>query len=300
MINDEVFIHDGWQIVMRLKNGEVQNRYLWGAKQDELLCKNNEWTLGDHLNTVRDVVKSDGSIVKHLEYNAFGELQGEPADELTFAYTGKLFDRATSLQWNINRWYDPKVGRWCSEDPIGFLAGDVNLARYVGNGVVGKEDALGLAVSIGPVEPDATCCKTEPFWQYMNYSSATECQAHQALMVALSTPGKLLAGELITQAGVAIYVQRAAWPALIADIALGIFVTKAIELGCDIPLCSGKNVKAPLCTTDSYQPWGSWGPTCHRIYCDCPLGYSDYDGGIKPTNTEVISWDIEEMKNSMH
>ncbi len=36
---DEIIIHDGWQIVMRLKNGAVENRYLWGAKQDELLCK---------------------------------------------------------------------------------------------------------------------------------------------------------------------------------------------------------------------------------------------------------------------
>ncbi len=53
---------------MSFKNGAVQDRYLWSARQDELLCKNNEWTLGDHLNTVRDVVKSDGSVVKHLEY----------------------------------------------------------------------------------------------------------------------------------------------------------------------------------------------------------------------------------------
>ncbi len=128
---------------MAFKNNEVQNRYLWGAKQDELLCKNDEWTLGDHLNTVRDVVKSDGSVAKHLEYNAFGELQGEPADELTFAYTGKLFDAKTQLQWNINRWYDAKVGRWCSEDPIGFEAKDWNLNRYVGNGSLIASDPLG-------------------------------------------------------------------------------------------------------------------------------------------------------------
>ncbi len=146
MSNDETFVHDGWQIVMALQNGEVKNRYLWGAKQDELLACDDEWMLGDHLNTVRDVVKSDGSVVKHLEYNAFGELQGESVDEeLAFRYTGKMFDSATGLQWNINRWYDPSVGRWISEDPIGFEGGDANLSRYVGNEVVARFDMLGLA-----------------------------------------------------------------------------------------------------------------------------------------------------------
>ena len=41
------------------------------------------------------------------------------------------------------RWYDPEVGRWLSEDPIGFEAGDANLYRYVGNGVTGTTDPSG-------------------------------------------------------------------------------------------------------------------------------------------------------------
>ena len=43
------------------------------------------------------------------------------------------------------RWYDPEVGRWLSEDPIGFEAGDANLYRYVGNGVTLDTDPSGLA-----------------------------------------------------------------------------------------------------------------------------------------------------------
>jgi RHS repeat-associated protein len=35
------------------------------------------------------------------------------------------------LQYSRARWYDPSVKRWISEDPIGFAAGDMNLARYV-------------------------------------------------------------------------------------------------------------------------------------------------------------------------
>ena len=49
-------------------------------------------------------------------------------------YTGRPLDLVTGLQNNLNRWYDARTGRWISEDPIGFAAGDANLYRYVGNG----------------------------------------------------------------------------------------------------------------------------------------------------------------------
>jgi hypothetical protein len=40
--------------------------------------------------------------------------------------------------------YDAKTGRWLSEDPIAFSAGDANLYRYVGNNPTNKTDATGL------------------------------------------------------------------------------------------------------------------------------------------------------------
>jgi uncharacterized protein RhaS with RHS repeats len=41
--------------------------------------------------------------------------------------------------------YDPTIGRWLSEDPIGFEAGDANKVRYVGNGPINATDPSGLA-----------------------------------------------------------------------------------------------------------------------------------------------------------
>ena len=46
---------------------------------------------------------------------------------------GREADSETGLQYNRARYYDPKVGRWLSQDPLGFAAGDGNLYRYVGN-----------------------------------------------------------------------------------------------------------------------------------------------------------------------
>lgn len=40
--------------------------------------------------------------------------------------------------------YDPSVGRWLSEDPIGFEGGDANLERYVGNNPTNATDPTGL------------------------------------------------------------------------------------------------------------------------------------------------------------
>ncbi len=40
--------------------------------------------------------------------------------------------------------YDPTIGRWISEDPIGFKAGDANLYRYVGNRSTTHTDPTGL------------------------------------------------------------------------------------------------------------------------------------------------------------
>src|SRR5262245_6790788 len=40
--------------------------------------------------------------------------------------------------------YHPFLGRFMSEDPKGFAAGDVNLFRYVGNDPVNRVDPMGL------------------------------------------------------------------------------------------------------------------------------------------------------------
>ncbi len=52
---------------------------------------------------------------------------------------------AACARINHNRWYDASVGRWLSQDPKGFAAGDANLYRYCGNGPTTHVDPTGLA-----------------------------------------------------------------------------------------------------------------------------------------------------------
>jgi|GEM_PF-2561716 len=71
----------------------------------------------------------------HSIYDAFGRVTSEsnPTIDSLFFFTGRPFDSDTQLQNNLNRWYDAGVGRWLSEDPIGFNGGSPNLYGYVTN-----------------------------------------------------------------------------------------------------------------------------------------------------------------------
>jgi RHS repeat-associated protein len=51
--------------------------------------------------------------------------------------------RPDSVTRHHNRYYNPAIGRWLSEDPIGFAAGDVNLNRFVGNAPTNAIDPTG-------------------------------------------------------------------------------------------------------------------------------------------------------------
>jgi len=112
-----------------------------------------QWVLTDHLNTVRDIAQFDPEtgatiVVNHLVYDAFGRVTAESnaAVDSLFLFTARPFDEDTQLQNNLNRWYDAAVGRWPSEDPIGFDGGDSNLSRYARNNVVIHVDASGLRI----------------------------------------------------------------------------------------------------------------------------------------------------------
>jgi len=65
------------------------------------------------------------------------------------AYTGREGDPETGLYYYRARYYDPKVGRFISEDPIRF-AGGVNFYSYVTNNPVALADPLGLCAQKVP------------------------------------------------------------------------------------------------------------------------------------------------------
>jgi RHS repeat-associated protein len=86
---------------------------------------------------------SQGNITESATYDSFGRVI---TSNLTtrYQYTGREYDEYTGLMFYRARFYDPQIGRFISEDPIGFRGGDVNLFGYVKNNVINKIDPLGL------------------------------------------------------------------------------------------------------------------------------------------------------------
>jgi RHS repeat-associated protein len=50
-----------------------------------------------------------------------------------FRYQGQYEDAETGLYYNRFRYYDPNIGSYLSQDPIGLLGGEFNLYTYVHN-----------------------------------------------------------------------------------------------------------------------------------------------------------------------
>ncbi len=134
----------------------LSRRYLYGEAVDQILAQEDLsktlgdatrtlWPLVDNLGTVRDLAKQDGTIAVHYKYDSYGNLTSGDTSKTRYLFTGREFDIATDFQYNRARWYDARVGRWLSEDPLSFAAGDANVGRYVGNEVTGATDPSGLA-----------------------------------------------------------------------------------------------------------------------------------------------------------
>jgi RHS repeat-associated protein len=110
------------------------------------------WSLGDNQNTVRDLaeyVSGVTTLTAHRAYDAFGmplSTIGPPTLFGVFDYTGRYYDPATGLQWNLHRWYNPRLQRWMGPDPDGFGGGDANLYRYCGNSPLTNSDPTGEKV----------------------------------------------------------------------------------------------------------------------------------------------------------
>ena len=95
-----------------------------------------------HFATTNGLADATGSLTAQTGYDAFGNATN-PAFPTRYQFTGREFDSFSGLQFSRARFYDPKLGRFISEDPIGFAGGDINLYGYVGNRPLARRDPTG-------------------------------------------------------------------------------------------------------------------------------------------------------------
>jgi RHS repeat-associated protein len=136
--------------------GALLYHYLYGPAVDQILARvapnwTTTWYLTDQLGSVRDLAGKSGTVIDHIQYGSFGNVISEssPSNGDRFKFTGRELD-ATGDYYYRARYYNPGAGRFASQDPMGFAAGDTDVYRYVANGPTERTDPTGQITSTLP------------------------------------------------------------------------------------------------------------------------------------------------------
>ncbi len=101
-----------------------------------------QYSLTDSLNSTIAVVDGQGKQISAFSYEPFGQVRPSMATQIV-QFTGRTPILA-DLYYYRSRYYAPDLGRFISEDPIGFNSGDFNLYRYALNSPFLLTDPMGL------------------------------------------------------------------------------------------------------------------------------------------------------------
>jgi len=162
------FTYDGLSRHVRIVeknsgNTTLDNRFLWCGEeiceerdsnggtvtkrffaQGEVQGTTNLFYAGDHLGSIRELVDTAGTVRARYEYDPYGRTTKTGDKDASFTFTGHYVHAASGLVLTLYRAYDPNIGRWLSEDPLGSGAGP-NLYAYVIGDPIALMDPLGLS-----------------------------------------------------------------------------------------------------------------------------------------------------------
>jgi RHS repeat-associated protein len=133
-----VYAYDGDNVIEQLGGGgNLLAHYTQGARIDQPLAITDTggtyFYHTDGLGSIASLTDSTGSVAASYVYDSFGKLTASTGTITNpFQYSGREFDSETGLYYYRARYYDPKGGRFLSEDPIGFDGG-ANFYAYAGN-----------------------------------------------------------------------------------------------------------------------------------------------------------------------
>jgi RHS repeat-associated protein len=161
------FLWDG-DVWLAEKRGERLNEYIFEPGSFVPLCrfdeKGYEIYHNDHLGTPRELTDERGQVVWSAHYDVYGHIEQLQVSHTQnhIRFQGQYEDHEVRLYYNRFRYYAPDLGRYITQDPIGF-AGGINSYTYVPNPITWI-DPLGLA----------GCPKTIPWSNRTVVNSAKE------------------------------------------------------------------------------------------------------------------------------
>jgi RHS repeat-associated protein len=146
------YVWDGDQIILETNPSGVTTRaysYQPGtdrlhavtAASGETYYASIEPATGDINGLIR---ATDNAVVAQYAYTPWGQLEVDSTNiGNSLRWKGLVYDRETGLYYMRARYYDPKIRRFISEDPIG-LEGGINVYAFASGDPVNRSDPSGL------------------------------------------------------------------------------------------------------------------------------------------------------------
>jgi len=148
-----IFAYDGQNLIEETNaSGAAIARYSQGLNLDDPLAMLRSSTTSyyslDALGSTTSLSNGAGALTQTYTFDSYGN-QTASSGSLTnpFRFAGRELDSETGLYFFRARYYDSQIGRFLSEDPVGFQGGDNNVYRYSFNDPVNLEDPSGLTVT---------------------------------------------------------------------------------------------------------------------------------------------------------
>ncbi len=146
------YVYDSEDILLEFDGTNTQTaRYTHGLGTDEpLIMERGGQGLfyhSDGLGSITDLTDTNGIVAQSYIYDSFGNIDQQVGTlSNPYTYTGRELDSESGLYYYRARYYDPSIGRFINEDPIGFAGGSANFYGYVQNNPVNFIDPDGLEI----------------------------------------------------------------------------------------------------------------------------------------------------------
>jgi RHS repeat-associated protein len=177
------YVDEGPQFLEERPSAGSVKRYVYGLGIDQPLAQvvagTTTYNVSDHLGSIVRTTDTTGNPTLTREYDPWGNpLQG--AGTSGYAFTGREWDSEIQGYYYRARYYDPKIGRFISEDPIGFNAG-VNFYAYVENNSVTRTDPFGLRQRPRPRPLGDPACLARAARKYRECTNSADAQYERDL-----------------------------------------------------------------------------------------------------------------------
>jgi RHS repeat-associated protein len=143
------------QLIEEQLNDTTLATYIYGPRQNELVSlKRNGQTYYAHadiMGSIRLITDQSGSIIERYKYDPYGmpfisDANGNQINTSAIGnsllFTGQQYDQDAGIYYYRARYYDPSLGRFLNQDPIGYVDG-FNLYEYAKSDPINWKDPWG-------------------------------------------------------------------------------------------------------------------------------------------------------------